>query len=63
MVSKQYTKLAMLLPVSMIIGTLISIYAYNQSELGISIVVVVCMSLLIILLLYSFGKVKKKEIK
>ncbi len=61
MVSKQYTKLAMMLPVAMIIGTLISIYAYKQSQMGISIVIIVCMSLLIVLLFYVYGTSKKKS--
>lgn len=63
MVSRQYTKLAMLLPLAMIIGTFISIYAYKQSQQGISIVIIVGMVLLIVLLFHVYGTTKKKGIR
>jgi uncharacterized integral membrane protein len=63
MVSKQYTKLALLLPIAMITGTVISIYAYKQSQQGISVVMIIGSLLLIILLFYLYGNTRKKEIK
>lgn len=61
MVSKQFTTLSMLMPVAMSIGTLISVYSYRFSQQSLAIVPVVCSALLVILLLYTYGKNKKKD--
>ncbi len=63
MVSKQYTKLALLMPIAMISGTMISIYAYKQSQQAISIVMAAGSLLLIFLLFYVYGNTRKKEIR
>jgi len=61
MVSKQYTRLAMLMPLAMIIGTFISIYAYKYSQQGPSIVIAVGIVILLPLLFYSYRTSKGKK--
>ncbi len=60
MVSKEFTTLSMLMPVAMSIGTLISIYAYKNSYQSLALVTIGGSSLLIILLLYTYGRSKRK---
>ncbi len=59
MVSKQYTILSILMPVAMTIGTLVSIYAFKQSQMGLTAVIAVGSMLLIILLFHTYRKTKK----
>jgi len=61
MVSKQFTTLSMLMPVAMSIGTLISVYSYRFAKQSLAIVPVICSALLVILLLYTYGKTRKKD--
>ncbi len=60
MVSKQFTTLSMLMPVAMSLGTLISVYAFKNSQQSLGIVILAGIALLIILLFYTYGKSKKK---
>ncbi|MFA4934456.1 MAG: hypothetical protein WAW23_01605 [Candidatus Methanoperedens sp.] len=61
MVSKEFTTLSMLMPVAMSLGTLISIYAYKNSQQGLAIVSIAGSALLTILLFYTYGRKKKKN--
>ena len=58
MVSKQYTNLALLLPVAMIIGNVISIYIIKNSAHGSSFVIVIGSLLLIVLLFFVYKNMK-----
>lgn len=60
MVSKEFTTLSMLMPVAMSIGTLISIFVYKNSQQNLAIIPIAGSALLIILLLYTYGKSKRK---
>lgn len=60
MVSRELTTLSMLMPVAMSLGTLISIYAYKNSQQGLAFVSIAGSALLTILLFYTYGRRKIK---
>lgn len=61
MVSKQFTTLSMLMPLAMSLGTLISVYAYKNSQQGLAMVSVAGSALLIIILFYTYGRTRRKN--
>lgn len=61
MVSKQLTTLSFLIPIAMSIGTLISIYAYNSSRYGLSMIMIVGMVGLSYLLFNTYAKSKSRS--
>lgn len=50
----------MLMPIAMSVGTLISVYAFKNSQQSLGIVILAGVALLIILLFYTYGRSKKK---